>query len=121
MAGKEVEVKLTDGTSISVTVRQIPVSEYEKAFSHHEDEIEMVALACGKVRNWVLTLQPESYEQLVEAVGSVNQNGFFAYARRRSVRQEELLARRMNSIKPEVLASAVAKASPPFVPGLQPK
>lgn len=68
---------------VEVTVRQIPIRDYDAGFKSFTDEIELVALMVGKPREFVMTLTPESYEEILAAGREVNERGFFAFCRRR--------------------------------------
>jgi hypothetical protein len=119
--GRTITVQLADGGSAEVFVRQLPLGDYEAAFLLQDDEMGLTALICGKVKQWVLSLEPESYETLRTASEEVNAKGFFVYASR----QNERVTKRLNSVRPELLRLASEKASEKASltsqPGLQPR
>lgn len=115
--GRVVTVVKADGSKEDITVRQLPLKDYSAAFAAFDNEMELVSVICAKDKNWVFTLAPDSYEELLLAVQAVNDKGFFAYA----ARQNERLTKRLNSVKPEVLQAVSAKALQPLPPGLQPR
>lgn len=125
LGGTNITVTLLDGTVSTVRVKQITVGNYEEAFKHFSNELEMVKFATGLTQFELAQVTPESYEVLVEGIGAVNERGFFSYAHRRAAREEQDTMRRLAQIKPEVrkqiLDAATGKASNAFVPGLQPK
>ncbi len=114
-----VSIILDDGTTSTVEVRQLPVKEYEAAFLLNDDELGLTAKFCGKIKDWIYTVSPESYESLVATSKEVNA-AFFGYATRRYQEQTARLA----AVPQEVLAkfaSASEKALKPSLPALQPR
>ena len=103
------------GEDEKVFVRQLPVKEYDRAFSLIDDEIGFVALACGKPKSWAESLSPESYEDVNEAVRKVNAC-FFAFAERR----QSALLKLVQQAGPELIKLAAEKASSASLPGLRP-
>src|SRR5689334_18664496 len=115
--GQSVEVMYEDDSSSEVFVRQLPLRDYESAFLKIDDEMEITALICGKDKAWVMTIQPESYEQLRKVALEVNEKGFFVYADRR----KEELTRRVSSLSPDMLKAAMSHLNPsPSVSRLKP-
>lgn len=108
--GKKVLAQLIDGTAAEITVRQLPLGEYEKAFALFEDEIALVALICGQPKVWAEMLQPESYEALQAAAQEVNARGFFAWSARRQKRAEEIQQAQLlafSQLPPDVMRAAM--------------
>ena len=108
--GRTVPVAFNDGTVGEIKVRQLPLADYEKAFSLLQDELALTALICGQAGEWLVGVQasacpplqsdtlkrelqpgvtPESYEALRTAAWEVNANGFFAWSARRSAREQQ--------------------------------
>ncbi len=97
LGGRSQSVCLEDGTILQVKVRQLRLDEYERAYPLLTDEFAFTAFCCspGSVgpapsialvpytRDWIMTLDPESYEALQLAAREVNAKGFFFYAQRR--------------------------------------
>ncbi len=115
--GQTVSVMHEDSSLSEVKVRQLRLADYEAAFRFLEDEIAFTAFCCSvgepetpKTREWALTLQPESYEELQAVSRLVNAKGFFAYADRRKVREQqnqERLFAAAATMPPEMLAEAM--------------
>ena len=83
LGGKTIAVQFESGTPGELKIRQFRLAEYEDAFRAHDDEFALVARACGRTREFIQTLAPESYEQALATVREVNAHGFFAFAARR--------------------------------------
>lgn len=111
--GRSVSVIKADGTTETLTVRQLPLRDYEAAFKLSDDEQCLVALICGKDKSWLYgatpeaAITPESYEELLAAAQEVNAKGFFAYAERR----QTTMAKRLNSLGADVVKAAAAAAA----------
>jgi hypothetical protein len=113
--GRKVPVVYADGSSEEITVRQLPLAEYDRAFFLLEDEMSVVAYICGKAKQWLTghapqydkAVRPESYQLLQAAAWEVNAGGFFSYADRAVKRQ---LAQ-LNALKPDKFETALAKGA----------
>lgn len=99
-----------------VSVRQIPIRDYEAGLKHFGDEIALVAFMLGKPREFALTLTPGSYEAVLTAGKELNERGFFAFCLRRiaATQQEQLqlsaaLAQMPEDVRLSILAEG-AKA-----------
>jgi hypothetical protein len=115
--GREHSVVKEDGSTETVMVSQFKLGQYEKALVVIDDEFALAALACGKDKAWIQSLEPGSYEMLRTIVEEVNAAGFFVYAQR----QQDKATKRINSVKPEVLQVLGARVSVPIAPGLLPR
>jgi hypothetical protein len=122
--GGQLETALhLDGSTTAVKVRQLCLGDYDRAFRFMDDEIAFTAFCCidpeieaakPKSKDWALTLQPESYEVIHAAAESVNAKGFFVYADRRRVseqQQQERLFMAMAALPPEALAEAMRQGA----------
>src|SRR5262245_61768358 len=113
--GRSFTVLLIDDTSESIKVRQLLLSEYRAALKLIDDEIALTAFCCQPATPadakpydtaWAQKLQPESYEQLQDAVQEVNARGFFAFAERQTAREredKEAMMRMLSDLPPETL------------------
>ena len=109
--GRDVAVKLLDGSDATFRVHQLKLSQYEAAFALLGDEIALTAMICGHEKAWADNLAQESYERLFAAAQEVNQS-FFAWSERRRQREEELQRSQIlafSQLPPEV-ARAAAEA-----------
>lgn len=119
--GRDVKVKLLDGTEADIKVRQIPLGEYQTAIKLTEagDEIGFVALCVSQSSSSssspsIQNIQPESYELLHAAALEVNDKGFFSWKARRDSREQEKESQRLaaqagaEATKEIVLRSAMA-------------
>jgi hypothetical protein len=117
--GRMVNVLYEDGAQETVKVRQLRLSDYERAYTLTGDEFAFTAFCCLSTgtnansaphgKEWALTLQPESYELVQAAAREVNEKGFFSYASRRKRREEEAqraMFDAMASLPPETLQLA---------------
>lgn len=130
-AGRVAAVLHEDGTHEGIQIRQLRLMDYEKAFQHLGDEFAFTAFCClpgdvasplsavaPKTKDWIETLQPESYELLQASVREVNEKGFFSYAARRQARAEQeqkRLIEQMAGLPPETLkiAAEIGKSTSP--------
>jgi hypothetical protein len=132
--GRLATVTFLDGRTDEITVRQLPLRDYEKAFNILDDELALTALICGMDKAWLTGtkedgsdgLQPESYEALRAAAQEVNGKGFFAWSQRRAERvQAQLLqnAGLLAALPPEAVQKAMDASNPsrPSSPGSAPR
>ncbi len=133
-----------DGKTATIKVRQLRLADYETALQFEKDEFALTAFCCSAAapdgdpnphsalrtpqsKPWVLTLLPESYEQLRTKVEEVNKNGFFSFARRKAERDREEKQELMQTIAqlpPEALkafSEATRSLSPPQSPRPRPR
>lgn len=117
LAGRLLNVQLLCGTTAEVKVRQLPLAEYERAFTLLDDEIALTALFCGQDKKWAETLTPESYEALHAAAGEVNRKGFFSWCARQVARASERRAEAAG-IEAGIQATlgSLSPTSPPRLP-----
>ena len=115
--GKKCSVQFADGRTEEITVRQLPLGEYERAFQFLDDELAITALICGKDKNWLTgtppdasdSILPEHYEMLQADAREVNAKGFFAWSARRQAREAAALNEKiaaMAKLSPEQLKAA---------------
>lgn len=80
-----VKVEFLDGTTESVTVRQLVLAQYGEAarLSEEQDEFGLISLATGLPLLRVKTMKVESYDQVVGRFYGLN-SYFFGYLGRRS-------------------------------------
>jgi len=132
--GRLATVAFLDGRTEEITVRQLPLRDYERAFNILDDELALTALICGKDKAWLTGskedgsdgLQPESYEALRAAAQEVNGNGFFAWSQRRAERLHAQLLQNaglLAALPPEAMRLAVEASNPsrPSSPGSAPR
>ena len=114
--GRLAAVLHEDGQREEIKIIQLRLGDYEKAFQLIEDEIALTAFCCRTVQDsesriqnskaWAETLQPESYELVQASVREVNAKGFFSYAERRTLRQQqqqEKMFAALGALPPEML------------------
>ena len=117
--GRQMTVKFNDGTEREITVRQIKVGEYQRAFPLIGDELKLVTFATGLHQQEVEEIAPEHYELVRAAVWEVNAKGFFVYAaRQRAANQEALKDLPAEALKAlsEKIASTLRMQSPTSPP-----
>lgn len=79
-----------DGTSETVKIRQLPVSQFPKYSQCLESEPALIELATDQKPGWSDTLTPESFEAIISKVEEVNGDAFGRWVQRRIARQEKL-------------------------------
>jgi len=105
-----------DQSAAAIRVRQLRLSEYEKAMLLVTDEIAITAYCCSLdatpeapcLKDWAMTLHPKSYEEIRAKVQEVNKDGFFPYAARKQdleTKANEQWIRLAAGLPPEVLES----------------
>lgn len=126
--GRTVTVVHEDGSTESVTARQLPLKHYKSALPLLDDEFALTAFCCDRTTekgpavadsNWVMTLRPKSFESLRAAVSEVNAEGFFVFATRHTEKQRRENEKLLQALDPERLkalsqagASALQNSSP---------
>jgi hypothetical protein len=94
--GRKIEVyfePLPEGSTPpaqTMTVRQIPVRDYDVGLKYFTDEIALVAFLVGRPREFAFTLSPQSYEEILSVGKEVNARGFFAFCQRRIEAKEQM-------------------------------
>ncbi len=87
---QEVSITKLDGSTDTVTVKQLPARlmlDYAKAL---EDEVSMIKLATGKDDEFCDSLSIESHELLVTTVEAVNGDFFQRWFERKKARAERI-------------------------------
>lgn len=88
--GQHVAVTLSDGTTETVLVRQLPVKDFEAWLAALDDEPRVVALLCERDACWVELLTNESIEAIVTTGERLNRGFFERWLQRRTARKEWL-------------------------------
>jgi len=102
----------TDGTSETVTIRQLPIKLFPELLSHLENESAMAELFCARSQGWADTLTPDSFEHIVTEGERLNNDFFLRWVQRRVARQERLLP----GITDKVLSSLNGSPKSPSKP-----
>lgn len=84
-------VTLWDGTTETVSIRMLPVREYEAFARVLENEPRMAEIMCGKPEGWGDTLRPDSLGEIVTQGERLNADFFVPWFRRRAERMERLV------------------------------
>jgi hypothetical protein len=105
LGSRNIEVTSSEGATETVSIHQISLKDYERAFAAIDDEFELAAIVTGRDKKFILSLSPESYESVRIILEEIN-GGFFVYADRQMAK----LAKRLNSMSAHVIAAAKAKA-----------
>lgn len=111
--GKTVTAFGADGVGRDIFVRQLALKLYDQAFPAMDDEFGFTALCCDMSREQILELEPSVFELLMVTAKEVN-TSFFAFAERRHA----TLAKRLNSVSPDMLKLALGNVSKPSRSGL---
>lgn len=88
--GKEILALLTDGSTETVKVRCLAVREFPKWLEILDDEPARIEFVCSRDKGWADKLTQHTHEEIVAVMEELNDPGFFAWLRRRVVRQERL-------------------------------
>lgn len=104
-----------EGRAEEVEIRQFKIREYKAAFAQLDDEIGLVALATGRPRQFVETLHPESFEDVLAQVQELNAKGFFTFAGRKM----EQAAAQMRQL-PSAMVERIVAAGQPKSPSAPP-
>jgi hypothetical protein len=115
--GTTLTVTYEDGSAGSIRVRQLRISEYEKALPLMGDEISITAFCCSLEttpavpckKEWGMTLHPQSYELVQAKVQEVNAGGFFTYAARKEKDEQRVQALQMSTFA--ALPAEIQKAA----------
>ena len=104
--GRNLTVLFNNGSRNEITVRQIKLGEYQRAFPLIGDEMKLVAFATVMPQNTpdpsdyvIEEINPEHYEAVRAAVWEVNAKGFFVYA----ARQRDANRADLKEMPPEVI------------------
>ena len=89
--GENFTVTKRDGTTETVFVKQVPVSQFPQYLKALDEETQMIAIACGKDVAFSDALAPESFEQLIEKIEGINNDFFQRWFQRKAKRMEILL------------------------------
>ena len=88
---QNLDVVLWDGSVESVTLRMLPVREYEAFARALENEPRMAEILCGKAEDWGDTLRPDSLGKVVSEGERINADFFVPWFQRRAARMERLV------------------------------
>jgi hypothetical protein len=82
---------LWDGTTETVSIRMLPVREYESFARVLENEPRMAEILCGRPEGWGDTLRPDSLGEIITQGERLNADFFVPWFRRRAERMERLV------------------------------
>jgi hypothetical protein len=88
--GTNVTVKLLEGSTDTIFVRQLAVKEYGALADVMDDEIGQVALFTGKPKEWAERLSPQSHHELMTAAWRLNGDFFWGWFERRLATMQRL-------------------------------
>lgn len=88
--GRQMTARFTNGTTESITLRQVPIRLMPSYLATMDDEPALLELVADKPKGWADGLTIESHEELIAASEALNSDTFFAWLRRRVRRQESL-------------------------------
>jgi hypothetical protein len=111
LGGRDVTVTRLDGSTQSVRVRQLPISELGKYFVVAEDEGATIELICSQPRGWSATLTPDSFEAALVAAEELNLDPLSRYAARVAARREKLMPGVTEKLL-EMMATQSASSAP---------
>jgi hypothetical protein len=107
LGGREFRVKLIDGSTETVQIRQLPVRDFERYLAKLDDECGVAEMLCLKEAGWADRIHPTSLGELVTAGEEVNADFFVPWLRRRADRAKRIAS----GVAPEP-----AKTSPTTLP-----
>lgn len=88
--GVDIEVIFIDGTAETVTVRQLPVRDFEKWLALLDDEEKAAELFTDRPGGWVERLNLQSLERVIAEGERQNRDFFERWLQRRTARKEWL-------------------------------
>jgi len=91
VGGVELTVKKIDGTEEKIKVRQVPIRRMAQYAVAIQDEGSLAKLFTEKDDQWIDSLTPESFEQIVEEGERLNSFFFARWIARQNARAEKLL------------------------------
>lgn len=110
LGGGDLVVKLADGATETVRIRQVPVRLADRYMACVSDEAGMVELLTGKPAAWVDNLTRESHEAIIAEGDRINSDFFERVLRRRLAWMERLAPGSVGNLL----------ASPPLTPSPKP-
>jgi hypothetical protein len=123
--GRKAPVQFNDGRTEEITIRQLALRDYEKAFAVLDDEMALTALICGREKAWLLGskedgsdgITTDCYEALQVHIQEVNAKGFFVWSRRRAAKARQQMqenAALMAAMPPEAMRAAIEAGTKPL-------
>ena len=116
--GVDFSITHEDGSAETIRIRQLRLGEYEAGYRLREDEFSITAFCCSQsaapekplTKEWVMTLEPRSYETLQAKCREVNQEGFFVWSVRKADEEAEMNRKWIKGaadLPPAVLAAVI--------------
>lgn len=87
---KDIAAYHRNGTVETITVRAVPVRNYDQILKLIDDEPGTIELVTEKPPGWSDTLMPHSHAEILRVSEELNGADFFAWLQRRVQRQERL-------------------------------
>lgn len=87
---KDIAAYHRNGTVETITVRAVPVRNYDQILKFIDDEPGTIELVTEKPPGWSDTLMPHSHAEILRVSEELNGADFFAWLQRRVQRQERL-------------------------------
>jgi hypothetical protein len=120
LGGRKETLTLSDGTSVEVFVRQLPVSQMDRYLKAQDSEAELIRVACVLEdakeipADFADRLLGPGLEQLVNAIEEVNSDFFSRWLARQSQRMERMAKAVPSALsrQPAVVASPLPITSP---------
>lgn len=116
MGGQMLPVKLRDGSVEDIKVLQLPYADFDSgkfARTIGEGLVPMIALYTGKTKEWVETLDPESFGDILELGRQLNFPTFELCDKYRKEHAEWI------ALKVGMMQTEIAKLIQPFLSALQ--
>ena len=110
--GREIEIRLADGTTDKVKVRQLPIRLLGQYADLHTDEPALVELLVGKPDGFADNLAIESYEEIIAVGKELNDGPFERWVNRQAAAVKNTLRTL------EIITSASAKSAQPSAPAV---
>jgi hypothetical protein len=118
LGAAELTVRLQDGSTEYVRVKQLPVKAYQELLKRQGDEVAQIELYCEHrltpeepwtpaTRDWAESLMPDGHQAIIVKAEELNADFFGAWVRRQMSRME-----RLNPGLAEKLFAGVAGGAP---------
>ena len=127
LGASELTVRLQDGSTEYVRVKQLPVKAYQELLKRQGDEVSQIELYCEHrlkeeepwtpaTRDWAESLMPDGHQAIIVKAEELNADFFGAWVRRQMNRMERFNPGLAEKLFAGVAAGAAKTALPSSAP-----
>lgn len=91
LGGIDLPVTFADGTTATIRVRDLPMSQMPDYLKCVESESKTIALFTGQSEEWAHALTRESWESILEAGEARNLDFLLRFSQRAAARREKIM------------------------------